>query len=296
MKYFKYILFFIFIGTIYSCSKDDNTLEASNSDIFPEQPTGQLDSLLKETFSKYNIVVQYRYVKNFLPNDWYDITPVRDTLVMPMAHFLEDFWIKNLIEASDFDFVKTTLPRKLIFVGSPARRLNGSTVLGQAEGGAIITFTEVNNSASAAKQTQLHTAFHEYSHIIHQMYNLPDAFREVTPESYTKNGWMALKANDAIKLGMVTPYGTSAVHEDFAELFSTYICAPQDVVDHILKDDEPTDDTTPAQMKEIIKMNEGRALIRKKLAIMKQYLKSLGFDLDIAREKTREKLDSLPKN
>ncbi len=29
---------------------------------------------------------------------------------------------------------------------------------------------------------------------------------------------------------------------------------------------------------------------------MKQYLKSLGFDLDIAREKTREKLDSLPKN
>lgn len=281
--------------TTLSCYKEED-LTPSDEKLFPTRSYTVMDDSIIKMFGPYNCIVTYRYVENLLPNDWYRITPVADKYVLPMATFLREMWIKPLENGSSYEFVARTFPKQLVFVGSPALQRDGKTeVLGQAEGGTLIRFTRVNNfdlSDKNWKQIQLNTAFHEYAHILHQTFQMPAEFREVTPNSYTLNGWMTLNSTDALLRGMVTPYATSSVQEDFAELFAFYITQDESTISvwFDYKDPEIWKDMADAAL--IEELNRGSAILRKKLTIMKNMLKSSGMDIDSIRKDFQERIKS----
>jgi len=300
MKYLKYFGMLAIIGLLFACSDDDETLIPSDQDLFPAKTNSEIDLKLRELYSPYNTIVEYRYIKNFLDDDWYSITPAKEELVIPMGNFLIDFWVKPLEVGSSTDFVAANFPKKIILVGSTAKQLDGTRVLGQAEAGTLIRYTEVNDfdlSKSAWINMQLNTAFHEYAHILHQTFKMPNEYRQVTPDSYTKNGWRAVRQNNAIERGMVSPYATNSVADDFAELFSHYIIESDDALNALLNDEVINTDpdkgpvTDPKEFLGIIKRNEGHAFIRTKLGIMKKFLSSVGFDLEKVREATQAKIN-----
>lgn len=284
----KYLWLFVIVAGLSACN-DEDPLTPSGEELFPPQEQTELDKQLAEMYSEYNSVIEYRYIKNFLPNDWYYITPVSIDLVLPMAKFLKDMWIGPLEAGSSKEFVKAHFPRMIVLVGSPAYQKDGSVVLGQAEGGTLIRFTEVNNYSETSrnwKQGQLETAFHEYAHLLHQTFSLPDAFRQVTPDSYTKNGWMAITDKEALKRGMVSPYGTSAFAEDFAEIFSFYLSATDEDLDYYFNQQ-------PVQYVEDVDLNKGRALLMTKLNILVKFTKGIGIDIDKIRKDLQTKLNNL---
>lgn len=283
----KYVWLFAVVVGISSCN-DDELLTPSGEDLFPPQEQTELDKKLVEMYADYNTIIEYRYIKNLLPKDWYYIEPVSIDLVQPMAEFLKDMWIGPLEAGSSKEFVQAHFPRMIVLVGSPARQKDGSVVLGVAEGGTLIRFTEVNYFDATNrdwKQAQLETAFHEYAHLLHQTFNLPDAFRQVTPESYTKNGWKAVTAAEALKRGMVSPYGTSAFAEDFAEIFSFYLSATDEDLDFYFNQQ-------PVQSAQDVDFNKGRAFLATKLNILLKFTDGIGLDMDKVREDLQTKLSN----
>ena len=288
----KIFLIFAFSFAL-SCTKEENLTNSVDS-IFPEQDNSEIDDSLRKMYSPYNSIVQYKYIKNYYPNDWYSIIPIKEELVLEVANFLMDNFIKQLEKGSSLEFVKKTSPRRIIFVGSPAYKLDGTVVLGQAEGGTIITFTETNNFKNSAIRTRmLHTAYHEYGHIVHQLFSLPDIYRTITPENYTLSGWQALSGLDAaIKRGMVSRYATKSINEDFVELFASYITFSQKDLDYLLIDEviDPSSQSS-AEVVNRIEKNEGREFIRIKLGILKKYLTKINFDIDTVRDEVQKKLN-----
>lgn len=283
----KYVWLFAVVVGISSCN-DDELLTPSGEDLFPPQEQTELDKKLVEMYADYNTIIEYRYIKNLLPKDWYYIEPVSIDLVQPMAEFLKDMWIGPLEAGSSKEFVQAHFPRMIVLVGSPARQKDGSVVLGVAEGGTLIRFTEVNYFDATSrdwKQAQLETAFHEYAHLLHQTFNLPDAFRQVTPESYTKNGWKAVTAAEALKRGMVSPYGTSAFAEDFAEIFSFYLSATDEDLDFYFNQQ-------PVKNAQDVDLNKGRAYLATKLNILLKFTDGIGLDMDKVREDLQTKLSN----
>lgn len=285
-KNLKYFCLLILMAGFTACEKE-KALVPSEEALFPPREKMEIDKELAKIYAPYNTIVEYRYIKNFLPNDWYYITPVKGNLALPMGEFLKKMWIEPLEAGSSQRFVQSNFPKMIILVGSPALQKDGTEVLGQAEGGTLIRFTRVNNfdlQNRRWKQLQLETAFHEYAHLLHQSYNLPEAFRKVTPDNYTKNGWRPLKQQQAIMRGMVSPYGTSAFAEDFAELFAFCITKTDAELAYLFNDQEVTS-------MEIAEMNKGRGFLRTKQNILVKFLEGIGMDIVKIREDLQAKLN-----
>lgn len=273
------------------CSEDDSLLP-SGEELFPEGRNTELDKKLNELFDPYNTVVEYQYTKNLIPDDWYYIYPAKEELVFPMAEFLKNYWIGPLEAGASRDFVVQNFPRMILLIGSPAYNLDGSRVTGQAEGGTLIRFTEVNDFNLKKEKwilAQLETAFHEYAHIIHQTFGFPEDYRNITPDHYSKGGWKSLKLKDAIKLGMVSTYASSAPEEDFAEMFYFWIVSPYEDLEYMFNE-QSTTGVKPTLIQEVIEMNAGRRLIQQKLLTLEKYLKRIGLDLQNIRNDLQGRL------
>lgn len=300
LKYFWLLAFTVIF--FCSCEEDDNVTPSEEA-LFPQMEDTEISVKLKEMFGRYNTRVEYRYIQNFLPEDWYYITPCREEMVLPVAQVFLDMWIGSLIAGSDTTFVEKHFPRMIVLVGSPAYQLDGSIVLGQAEGGTLIRFTEINKYTpgdTAWVEGQLKTAFHEYAHIMHQTFNMPDEYRAVTPDNYTQNGWQPLEYEDALIRGMVSAYGTSSVQEDYAELFAEYIMQTETILDIWLRGkpitvnpdkwQEMTEEQRQAVLVQKAQMEAGCQKIAKKFSILKKHLASAGLDIEKVRKEYQKQL------
>lgn len=283
MKLIKYIVgLILMVAVSVSCQKED-TLTPSGEELFSSRPNTALDQSLYRIFGPYNTILEYRYIESLIPSNWYYITPVKEESVLDIAEFLRDFWILPLEDGSSGEFVKAHFPRMIVIVGSPARKKDGSVVLGEAEGGTLIRFTEMDDFDRSNKswiRRQMHTAFHEYAHLLHQTFNMPNEFRQITPNEYTLNGWQTVSVTQARTKGMVSPYGTSAVSEDFAELFSFYITETDEVLYTYFIDVEGE-----------VQLNMGRQILRTKLQILNRFLLGIGVDLEAVRISFQTKLN-----
>lgn len=298
MKYIVqniWLLLIVATLSLVSCQKD-TSLEASPYPLLPEIPNTQLDKSLNEIFAPYNCRVTYRYVENLLPRDWYFITPVEESKVLPISKFLHEYWLQCLEDGSSVEFVQKTCPSQIVLVGSPALQLDGRTeIMGQAEGGTLLRFTRCNDyDMTDIKwiEKQLTTAFHEYAHILHQTFRLPDEYRQITPQSYTKNGWMAVSDAEALMMGMVSPYATSSVQEDFAELFAFVIIQPDEMIQLYLGEKKQEDwlNLTP---EDLLALNKGSEIIRQKYVVLSNMLKEHNLDITKVRQSLQQKLNNL---
>jgi substrate import-associated zinc metallohydrolase lipoprotein len=177
----------------------------------------------------------------------------------------------------------------VIFIGSPIFNDDGTVTLGVADAGARITLTEVNlididNQDWVLRQ--LGTIYHEFAHIVHQRYNLPTGFQQISPDGYTSLGsWYNLTEEEALRRGFVSPYATSTFNEDFAETAAFILFDPTFYETYI--NDEPNCNTV-----DCTERNEGRSRIRSKYnSVLTHYLQVTGVDLLEVRAIIQERLN-----
>ena len=132
---------------------------------------------------------------------------------------------------------------------------------------------------------QLNVIYHEFAHIVHQRYNLPPNWQQISPEGYTSVGsWYTLSDEEALQRGFVTPYATSNYNEDFAETVAYIIFFPEFYERYIVDEENCTTD-------DCIARNEGRALLRRKyISVLSHYEQVTGVDLLDVRAIVQEKL------
>lgn len=326
MKKFTILFSILFLGLFSACDSED---DATYTPEVIEESKDPISIYFRENFlDVYGTAVRWKWDDN-LVDDAKRVTPTLRDLCIPMGDFIKDFWLApfTMTEAGN-KFMIDHFPPEIVFVGSAMWEPDGmSKILGYADAGARITFTEVNDydlDDTGWLLRQLRTAEHEYGHIIHQRHNLPDGYKEVSPENYKSNNWLNLagdvQANnptisrECITLGMVSNYGTSDVQEDFCELLSLYITSdkaafekryithePETKYAKLDADGNPVLDTDgkpiildPAD--DATEINAGRNIIAVKLKMIKDYYtEKFDIDLDQIRDEIMKRIDDITK-
>jgi substrate import-associated zinc metallohydrolase lipoprotein len=274
----KRTFIFILLGAltlVTACYPDEEITAPVRAE---EWSTDPLDVYIRENFGDpYNIAVRYRYVDRYVDANK-RVTPPKLDKVQPMLDFLTELWIEPFIDvANGSRFFKSHVPAEVVLIGSTMYNADGTVTLGTADAGARITLTEVNFVDPENPEwvfRQLGTIYHEFAHIMHQRYNLPPAWQEISPQGYTSLGsWYNLTEDEALERGFVSPYGTSTFNEDFAEVVAHLLYRPDFYTRYL--EDEPGCVTA-----ECVARNEGRAKLRRKYsAVLEHYEQNTGVDL-----------------
>jgi substrate import-associated zinc metallohydrolase lipoprotein len=283
----KYTTLFL-IGTLLlvSCYSDESVESPVKTVTESDDP---LDQYIQTNYQdEYGVAVRYKYVDRYYDASKRASPPERD-VVIPMLEFLNSFWIEPYINVPNGKrFFESHIPAEIVLIGSSIYNDDGTVLLGTADAGARITLTEVNFVDIQNREwvfRQLGTIYHEFAHIVHQRYNLPPNFQQISPEGYTSAGsWFTLSDEDALQRGFVSPYGTSSFNEDFAEIVAFLLYDP-DFYDKYIND-EPNCSTADCEAR-----NEGRARLRRKYnAILEHYQENTGVDLLSVRALIQAKL------
>jgi substrate import-associated zinc metallohydrolase lipoprotein len=282
-----YIVLFTVTATILPGCYPDEELNIPVKTV--EDSEDDLDEYIQQNFiDEYGVAVRYKFVDRYVdPNK--RVTPPKLSVVKPMLDFLTDFWIEPFSEVPNGDvFFRNHVPAEVIFIGSTIYNADGTVTLGTADAGARITLTEtnfidVNDRAWIFRQ--LGTIYHEFAHIMHQRYNLPPNWQQISPQGYTSLGsWYNLTDEEALQRGFVSPYGTSTFNEDFAEVVAFFLYDPDFYAKFIT-------DETDCQTTACVARNEGRAKLRQKLnAILNHYKLSVGVNLEQVRARVQSRL------
>ena len=285
----KKILAFLFMGAFAlatGCYPDEEVVAPVK-----EQPLSDdlLDRYIRENFiEEYGVAVRYKFVDRYVDQNK-RVTPPKLNVVEPMLDFLTEFWIEPFTDVANGNrFFRDHVPAEVILIGSTMYNADGTVTLGTADAGARITLTEVNFVNVENRDwvfRQLGTIYHEFAHIVHQRYNLPPAWQEISPQGYTSLGsWYNLTDEEALQRGFVSPYGTSTFNEDFAEVVAFLLFRPDFFTRFI--DDEPNCTTVDCAAR-----NEGRARLRRKYnAVLEHYEQNTGVDLLQVRDIIQAKL------
>lgn len=281
------VILMAIITLVTSCYKDESLESPVKQQTPSEDP---IDIFIQTNFiDKYGVAVRYKYVDRYVdPNK--RVAPTRRELVEPMLNFLTQFWVEPFVGVQNGRrFFEKHVPAEVIFIGSSIYNDDGTVTLGTADAGARITLTEVNNIDLNNQEwlfQQLNTIYHEFAHIVHQRYNLPPNWQNISPEGYTSLGsWYTLGNAEAIERGFVSPYATSTYNEDFAETVAFILFRP-DFYETFL-DDEPNCTTADCEAR-----NAGRALLRQKYtAVLSHYKQVTGVDLLEVRALVQERLN-----
>jgi substrate import-associated zinc metallohydrolase lipoprotein len=286
MKQIAYKIIILTLLAVPLLSCEDETLNVPVKTQEPSQD--EIDLYIEEHFTNaYGIAVRWKYVDRYVEANKRVTPPSRD-VVIPMLDFITEYWIEPFISVPNGeDFFEEHVPAEIVFIGSSIFNDDGTVTLGTADAGARITLTEVNDIDIENKAwviRQLGTIYHEFAHILHQRYNLPPNWEDISPQGYTSAGsWYTLSDVDALERGFVSPYATSSFNEDFAET-AAHILFYESFEETFLTDELCSTSECDAR-------NEGRALIRKKYnAVLSHYKTTVGVDLLKIRELVQAKL------
>jgi substrate import-associated zinc metallohydrolase lipoprotein len=256
----------------------------------PEVLKNELDRYIDENFTQeYGMAIRYRFVDRYV-SPFQRVTPPRMEVVMPMLDFIDEYWIDPYLSVENGEtFFRNHVPAEIVLLGGLIYNEDGTVILGTADAGAQITFTDVN-SIDVDDQSwillQLQTVYHEFAHIVHQRYKLPNAFETISPQGYTSAGaWFTLTDEEALRRGFVSPYATSSPNEDFAETVAHFLFDADFYENYTIPE---SGCVTP----DCESRNEGRTLIVQKLnSILAHYEKVTGVSLEDIREVVQSKLE-----
>lgn len=264
-----------------------------------EYSDDEIDKYFQENFQdKYGCAIRWKWDDNTIDRN-YIVAPASRAVLVPVGEMLRKFWIEPFVLESKAsgDFIRKHFPPEIVCVGSQLRNSDGTRTLGYADAGVRITLTELNFFDLKKKSwviQQLHTIHHEFSHIIHQTYSMPNGFNKITENNYTGRTWNDIYTNaeaelinsgikdptpeqkeqlaqeKAIMRGMLTPYGTSSEFEDFAEIVSIYL----------LTDPAEFDEMYILSNPNKLYLDNGKSYISKKLSMVKEYYWS-NFSIDL---------------
>ena len=233
MKSIKYIFqvasMILFLA---SCKKDD-----SLGDVV--QPIGiggdvvsgtAIDKwILDSLTTPYNISVNYRWDPANV-SLYKTVTPPQESRIIPLFSALKRVFINPFNEETGSElFMKKYTPKQFILVGSVEYDFY-SVTLGQAEGGNSIVLFDVNQNfdkdPSRSIRRVIHTAHHEFGHILHQTIAYPVDFKGTSTKlglaNYTAT-WFNVTDADAVNQGYATAYAMSGPDDDFVETMATML-------------------------------------------------------------------------
>jgi substrate import-associated zinc metallohydrolase lipoprotein len=284
-KLFYKITIVLLVLIVVSSCEDENVNVPVKQQAPSEDP---IDQYIQEHFvDEYGVAVRWKFVDRYVEANKRVTPPSRD-VVIPMLDFITEYWIEPFINVPNGrDFFEDHVPAEIVFIGSSIYNDDGTVTLGTADAGARITLTEVNDLDVTNKDwvlRQLGTIYHEFAHILHQRYDLPPNWQEISPQGYTSPGsWYNLSPSEALERGFVSPYASSSFNEDFAET-AAHILFYETFEETFLTDEE-------CLTADCLARNEGRALLRQKYnAVLTHYKTTVGVDLLQVRELVQAKL------
>ncbi len=267
-----------------SCSKDE--LSSTSVIVDSVNPETEFDRWLEENYrAPYNIRFIYRYEDIESDMD-YDLAPADETCARILAKLVKFLWLDPYTEVADAHFMRQNSPRVMPVIGSGAWNSNGTLQLGTAEGGLKITFYVANwlitqgfvtvnyengtddytvtvNSMDDINYYFLHTAHHEFGHILNQNKAYPTDFNLISQDQYVAQ-WNSITDNEALRDGFISAYASSQPGEDFVEVLSWYITS--------------SDEDWNARL--AIAGDEGTEIIERKLNIVRNYMQD-SWNIDI---------------
>jgi substrate import-associated zinc metallohydrolase lipoprotein len=255
----------------------------------PDAIKNELDQYIDAHFiQEFGMAIRYRFVDRYV-SPTQRVTPPRLEVVKPMLDLIDDFWIDPYLSVENGEvFFRKHVPAEIVLLGGLIYNEDGTVTLGTADAGAQITFTDVNSLDMNDMNwllLQLQTVYHEFAHIVHQRYKLPNAFETISPQGYTSSGaWFTLTNEEALGRGFVSPYATASPNEDFAETVAHFLYEENFYENYIILE---ASCATP----ECEKRNEGRIMIKEKLnSITAHYQKVTGVNLEEVRQVVQSKL------
>ena len=278
----------LIVAFVAASCYDDESVTSPVKTVTPSEDP--IDVFIQTNFiDKYGVAVRYKFIDRYIDQNK-RVSPVNRELVEPMLNFLTQFWVEPFINVPNGRrFFESHVPAEVIFIGSPIYNDDGTITLGLADAGARITLTEVNKidiENQAWILRQLGTIYHEFAHIVHQRYNLPTGFQQISPDGYTSPGsWYNLSDEEALQRGFVSNYASSSFNEDFAETAAYILFYPTFYETYI--DEEPGCTTSDCEAR-----NEGRARLRSKYnSVLSHYLQVTGVDLLEVRAIVQDRLN-----
>lgn len=268
---------FLLIGIVFcmfSCGEEK--FSDSIFDTNPPKRSSFDQWIFDQYILPYNVQVVYRY-EDIETTDKYNVIPADLEKSKVLAQIVKHVWFASYDEVAGIGFTKSNVPRVLQFIGSGAYNPSGSYIVGTAEGGMKVTLYLVNSlkmDPEYLNQMYFHTMHHEFGHILHQKIAYDVAFKEITPAGYIGGDWeYDATGTDtdprALVKGFITAYAQNIPDDDFVETYSIYV----------------TSDTTKWKSLMTIAGENGRPIIERKLAIIRNYfLTEWKLDLDKMRE------------
>jgi substrate import-associated zinc metallohydrolase lipoprotein len=293
----KILYILLLMCCLVSCSTNDDVSYVPDKATYSDD---EIDVFFQQNFQdKYGCAVRWKWVDKYVDIN-YVVAPAFRKVLIPTGQMLQRFWIEPFILESKAsgEFIRKNFPPEIVCVGSELRNADGTRTLGYADAGVRITLTELNYYDLSNRDwiiQQLHTIHHEFSHIVHQTYKMPTGFNEISEKNYTGEAWNdmytqaemqlmnaglsnpnrqqvdSVAQNMAIKRGMLTPYGTASEFEDFAEIVSIYLLTEPAVFNATYLAEDPNREF----------LNEGKAMIEKKVDMVKEYYMS-HFSIDLS--------------
>ena len=299
-KILKYLSLFGFsLFLLASCSNNDQL----GPTIFDTTDYGLDSSSYSFKFDNY-LVNKYRkpYNLNFIykmedkgTDMNYNLVPATYENAQKMAVLIKYLWFDVYAKVVNEDFLKSYGPRIIQLIGSPAYNpVNGTMILGLAEGGLKISLFRVNElnitDVNTMNEFYFKTMHHEFAHILHQKKTYPKEFNLISFANYEPFSWQDRDERVAQSLGFVSPYASSQTREDFVEVIANYIVKTDAQWNTILSNASKgwiINGTTITEGADTDGV-DGKAVILQKLSICRTWLKdSWNIDLDALRQEVQ---------
>ena len=248
----------------------------------------RLDRYIQQAFAKkYNVDIAYRY-DDKVTDRRYLLAPVKEEKALEYLNLI-DYMFFQVYEASTPEgYLQTHTIKYLNLFGSSGyaidRRMAGAAPQGMIW---IYNINELNTQyTGTVRADYISVLFHESAHTLHEERAYPPEFDKLSALEYQKQDafsyWWRTGQN-ASYAGFVSDYASTDADEDFAELFAYYI---------LDSDSEWADRLKGAEGKNRSDAKyTGREIIEKKVAIMKEYLRSeYAADLDKIRAEAQKRL------
>lgn len=232
-KLYIYILALagLFSVSLSSCSDDDmgdSIYDTAYHPLDRSLYTFPLDTFIYENFLRpYNL--RFLYKMEDLSSDMNkNLIPCSYEKSMETAVLCKYLWFDVYKQLAGEEFLKEYSPRIIHLIGSASYDpITGDQTLGEAEGGLKITLYKMNSldvsNVARLNEFVFKTMHHEFAHILNQNYVYPTAFSEISAGRYTPFDWDDVPDSMALTSGFITPYGSSQVREDWAEVIANYI-------------------------------------------------------------------------
>ena len=269
----------------------------------------KFDSYLNNNYLKpYNLNFIYRLEDKGADMN-YNLVPATYENSQKMAVLIKYLWFDVYAKIVNPEFLKSYGPRTIQLIGSPAfNPVNGTMLLGLAEGGMKISLFRVNDLDIADIETlnefYFKTMHHEFAHILHQKKTYPKEFNLISYASYEPFSWQDRDEKVAQSLGYVSPYAGSQTREDFVETIANYIVKTDVQWNNILSNASKgwqldsikniyvskVYDTIKKDSVDVVDKDgvNGRAIILQKLSICREWLRgSWNINIDSLRHEVQ---------